>query len=130
MVNIRAGTLLKQRYTELGYVLSNEELEQAYRSFCTIADQKKDIFDEDLIAIVEDRESSADDFYHLENIQVFSGTNLRPTATVEFACGMNGSLTPRPETVRSMRRTKRLRRITGVIGKLTEYSIKSVTFGS
>jgi 2-isopropylmalate synthase len=75
---------LKQRYAELGYELSDQELEQAYQTFCTIADQKKDIFDEDLIAIVEDRESSADEFYHLENLQIFSGTNLRPTATIEL----------------------------------------------
>ena len=120
---------LKQRYTELGYPLSNEELEQAYRSFCTIADQKKDIFDEDLIAIVEDRESAADDFYSLENIQVVSGTNLRPTATVELRLRDERFVDSATGDGPVDAAYRAIERITGVIGKLTEYSIKSVTFG-
>ena len=120
---------LKQRYTELGYTLTNEELEQAYRSFCTIADQKKDIFDEDLIAIVEDRESAADDFYSLENIQVLSGTNLRPTATVELRLRDERFVDSATGDGPVDAAYKAIERITGVIGKLTEYSIKSVTFG-
>jgi len=120
---------LKQRYTELGYTLTNEELEHAYQSFCTIADQKKDIFDEDLIAIVEDRESAADDFYHLENIQVLSGTNLRPTATVELRLRDERFVDSATGDGPVDAAYKAIERITGVIGKLTEYSIKSVTFG-
>ena len=120
---------LKQRYAELGYVLSDQELERAYQTFCTIADQKKDVFDEDLVAIVEDRESSADDFYHLENIQVFSGTNLRPTATVELRGRDERFVDSATGDGPVDAAYKAIERITGKIGKLTEYSIKSVTFG-
>ena len=120
---------LKQRYGELGYNLSSEELEQAYRTFCTIADQKKDIFDEDLIAIVEDRESAAEGLYHLENIQVLSGTNLRPTATVELRLRDDRFVDSATGDGPVDAAYKAIERITGVIGKLTEYSIKSVTFG-
>jgi 2-isopropylmalate synthase len=120
---------LKQRYTELGYTLSNEELEQAYQTFCTIADQKKDIFNEDLVAIIEDRESSAVDFYHLENLQVFSGTNLRPTATVELRLRDERFVDSATGDGPVDAAYKAIERITGLIGKLTEYSIKSVTFG-
>jgi 2-isopropylmalate synthase len=120
---------LKQRYAELGYQLSNEELEHAYQSFCTIADQKKDIFDEDLIAIVEDRESAAEDFYHLENLQVLSGTNLRPTATVELQLHDERFVDSATGDGPVDAAYKAIERITGVTGKLTEYSIKSVTFG-
>jgi 2-isopropylmalate synthase len=120
---------LKQRYAELGYELSDKDLEQAYQTFCTIADQKKDIFDEDLVAIVEDRETSADDFYHLENIQVFSGTNLRPTATVELRLRNDRFVDSATGDGPVDAAYKAIERITGEIGKLTEYSIKSVTFG-
>jgi len=120
---------LKQRYVELGYNLSDLELEQAYQTFCTIADQKKDIFDEDLVAIVEDRETSADDFYHLENIQVFSGTNLRPTATVELRLRDERFVDSATGDGPVDAAYKAIERITGEVGKLTEYSIKSVTFG-
>jgi len=43
---------LKARYTELGYELDQEEMERAYLLFKLLADQKKDIVDEDLLAIL------------------------------------------------------------------------------
>jgi 2-isopropylmalate synthase len=43
---------LAQRYRELGYDLGFEELERAYKLFKLLADQKKTVLDEDLIAIL------------------------------------------------------------------------------
>ena len=43
---------LAQHYATLGYELSDEDLDRAYRLFKLLADQKKDILDEDLIAIL------------------------------------------------------------------------------
>ena len=43
---------LALRYEELGYSLQPSELEAAYRRFCTLADRKKRIYDQDLIALV------------------------------------------------------------------------------
>jgi len=75
---------LKQRYTELGYNLTSEELERAYSVFSKIADEKKQIFDDDLVAILQDEMSSIDETYKLETFQVTSGLNLIPTATVSL----------------------------------------------
>ena len=120
---------LKQRYAEMGYDLTNEDLEEVYRTFCAVADQKKDILDEDLIAILEDRGLSAEELYQLENIQVFSGTNLRPTATVEIRCQDKRLVDSATGDGPVDAAYKAIERITGTTGKLTEYSIKSVTFG-
>ena len=120
---------LKQRYGELGYDLSTEELEQAYKTFCSVADQKKDILDDDLVAILEDRESSAEDSYQLENIQAFSGTNLLPTATVELRFREKRYVDSATGDGPVDAAYKAIERITGVSGKLTEYTIKSVTSG-
>jgi len=43
---------LALRYQELGYALQPSELEAAYRRFCALADRKKRIYDQDLIALV------------------------------------------------------------------------------
>lgn len=43
---------LKARFLELGYELGQEAMERAYMLFKILADQKKDILDEDLLAIV------------------------------------------------------------------------------
>jgi len=43
---------LRVRFQELGYELDQDEMERAYRIFKLLADQKKDILDEDLLAII------------------------------------------------------------------------------
>jgi 2-isopropylmalate synthase len=43
---------LALRYQELGYALQPAELEAAYRRFCSLADRKKRIYDQDLISLV------------------------------------------------------------------------------
>jgi len=120
---------LKKRYSELGYELSAEELEKAYGSFCAIADQKKEIFDEDLIAILEDEVATVEGVYHLENIHVSSGNTVQPTATIKLRRGNETFLDSATGDGPVDATYKAIKRITGVMGKLTEYSIKSVSFG-
>jgi 2-isopropylmalate synthase len=43
---------LARRYTELGFVLSGAELDLVYQAFTTLADRKKSIYDQDLIALL------------------------------------------------------------------------------
>jgi 2-isopropylmalate synthase len=120
---------LKKRYSELGYDLSAEELEKAYETFCAIADQKKEIFDEDLIAILEDEVANVEGVYHLENIHVSSGNTVQPTATIKLRRGNETFLDSATGDGPVDATYKAIKRITGVLGKLTEYSIKSVSFG-
>ncbi len=120
---------LKQRYADLGYKLSDEELQSAYKLFCEIADQKKEIFDEDLETILESGVSSTEEVYHLVNLQITSGTNLRPTATIELMQGEQLTIDSATGDGPVDAAYKAVERITGVQGKLTEYSIKSVHSG-
>ncbi len=120
---------LKQRYTELGYQLSAEELERAYIVFSKIADEKKQIFDDDLIAILQDELSSIDETYKLETFQVTSGLNLIPTATVGLKKGselFQDSATGDGPVDAAYRA---IERITGISVELLDYSIKSVAWG-
>jgi 2-isopropylmalate synthase len=120
---------LKQRYAELGYDLPPEELDRAYRMFCAIADQKKEIFDDDLVAILEERVAEIDEFYQLESLQVSSGTNVRPTATIELKMGDQHFVDSATGDGPVDAAYKAIERISGVTGTLTEYLIKSVGFG-
>jgi len=121
---------LKQRYSELGYTLTAEELDRVYRAFCQIADQKKEIFDEDLTAILDDHDENFGDTYHLESIHVSSGTNINPTATIELSVAggrkmIDSATGDGPVDAAYMA----IERLTGVQGTLTEYSLKSVSLG-
>jgi len=120
---------LKKRYAELGYDLSAEELERAYTEFCAIADRKKEVFDEELIALLDEGTRNSERDYHLVGLHVSTGTSVRPTATVELRRGeetlVDSATGDGP--VDAMYRA--IERLTGVVGRLTEYSLKSVSSG-
>jgi 2-isopropylmalate synthase len=75
---------LRDRIEKLGYALSHQELDQAYQRFLAVADKKREVFDEDLIAILHDEVHPAPEKYHLEYLQIYSGTSAIPTATVRL----------------------------------------------
>ncbi len=72
------------RLKELGYDLSKEDIEKAFIRFKSLADQKKEIFDEDLDAIVADEIIRVPERFRLRQMNVASGSFAAPTATVEL----------------------------------------------
>ena len=120
---------LKQRYAELGYQLSDAELQSAYQLFCAIADKKKEIFDDDLEAILETGTQTTEEEYQLVNLQITSGTNLRPTATVELRRNTETFVDSATGDGPVDASCRAIERMTGLNGKLTEYSIKAVHSG-
>jgi 2-isopropylmalate synthase len=76
---------LKSRLVELGYSLSEKELQVVYDKFVGLADKKKEVFDEDLRILMGDHaHETEDEFYELDYIHVMMGTNSIPTATVRI----------------------------------------------
>ncbi len=120
---------LKKRYEDLGYSLEPEELERAYREFCALADRKKEVFDEELEAILEDRATSTGEDYRLETLHVSTGTSVRPTATVELRQGEDRAVDSATGDGPVDAAYRAIERITGIAGKLTEYTLKSVSLG-
>ena len=74
---------LNERLTELGYHLTEEQLDKAFTRFKEIADKKKRVEDRDLESIVRDEQRVQEtvSYYELENLQIACGTGL-PTASV------------------------------------------------
>jgi 2-isopropylmalate synthase len=65
---------LGARYRELGYELTFEALDRAYQLFKMLADQKKTVLDEDLIAILHHGTmEDAPHLYHLKELEVTCG---------------------------------------------------------
>jgi len=120
---------VKHRLEELGYELDRNELDRIYVSFKELADKKKEVFDEDLETIVQGEISTIPEVFHLKYIHVTSGSQTVPTATVRLekkeevfedaACG-DGPVDAAYRTID---------RITGVKGKLLDYSLRAVTSG-
>jgi len=121
---------LKQRYEALGYKLDAEKLQKAYGLFTQLADVKKEVYDEDLIAIaVDEIDKDVTESYTFKRLQVSSGTKMIPMATVRLAFGderLTDSATGDGPVDAACRA---IERITGVTGVLLDYGLKSVTKG-
>ena len=74
----------RERIKALGYELSEAHLNQAFQRFKEVADKKKQVFDEDLEAIIADEILRIPDLYKLINLNVVSGTAVVPAATVQI----------------------------------------------
>jgi len=83
---------LRSRLAELGHVLDDEELKRAFIRFKDLADKKREVSDRDLESIVADESRMDSERYHLQHLQISSGTNLRPTATVRMTLPDGGAL--------------------------------------
>jgi 2-isopropylmalate synthase len=75
---------LSSRLRELGYHVSEEELNRIYTRFIEIADLKKEVYDEDLRTLMGDEFHVETAFYSMEYLHVQSGSHAIPTATVEI----------------------------------------------
>ncbi|HXH28886.1 MAG TPA: 2-isopropylmalate synthase, partial [Candidatus Polarisedimenticolia bacterium] len=73
---------LGRKLADLGYALSRPDLDKAYARFIDIADQKKEVFDEDLIAIVHEGMRDIPDTYRLKSLNASAGTQRPSSATV------------------------------------------------
>lgn len=121
---------LKQKYQELGFDLSAAELEKAYTLIKKVADKKKEVFDEDLIVTVRDALRISPPVYKLKYIQSTGGNQIVATATIllekEGTTLQDSATGDGPvEAVLNA-----VNRITGVEGKLVEYTVRSVTGGA
>jgi 2-isopropylmalate synthase len=121
---------LRDRFQKLGYPLSEDELNQAYQRFLTVADKKQEVFDEDLIAILHDEIHDVPEVYQLDYLQIYSGTSAIPTATVRVR--VNGAVHSGAAVgdgpVDAV--CKAISQVTGASARLERYEIRAVTSGT
>ena len=65
---------LERRYHELGYELDEGTLDNLYQEFTALADKKREILDEDLLALLHGRFHDAPEAYRLAGLVVTCGT--------------------------------------------------------
>ena len=69
---------------EMGYKLQSNQLEDAFVRFKALADRKKDIYDEDIEALVDQEIAHAHDRIHLVSMTVVAGTRGPQRATMKL----------------------------------------------
>ncbi|MBN2468951.1 MAG: 2-isopropylmalate synthase, partial [Deltaproteobacteria bacterium] len=120
----------RDRLKQLGVELSEQELTIVFKRFKDLADKKKEVFTEDLQAILADEILQVPEQYKLINMNVVSGTVAIPTATVELEINGkrfkdvgfgDGPVDAAFKTIAKMIGTK---------SKLLQYSVNSITGGT
>ena len=123
----RAG--LKNRLEQMGYTLSDEHFQLLFKAVKKLADKKKEVFNEDLEALIADEILRVPHRWKLDYLNIVSGTVTVPTATVKvydgerimqgFGSG-NGPVDAIYNTIREM---------TGMDVKLLRFTIAAITGG-
>lgn len=127
----RSGShMVKNRLITLGYNESELDIDVFYKRFVALADKKGTVYDDDLIALMETKDSGdLEDAFILEFLNVSSGKGIIPTATVkikkdkkiyqEAACG-DGAVDAA---------TNAIDRVSGYKIKVEEFHLDAVTQG-
>ncbi len=121
---------LRHRLEELGFALPDQEFERVHEQFLALADKKKEVYDEDLEALVGESERTLHEVYHLEKVQVTSGEPGIPTATVELVDADGNHLIDSSHGTGPVDAVyKAINRMIDVENDLTEFRVEAVTRG-
>lgn len=118
-----------ERLKSLGFHLSKGALDKAFARFKQLADKKKNIFDDDLMAIVEEEIRIIKPLWQLVSFQVDSGTQIIPKATVRLKCRSKSFAESSSGDGPVDACFKAVDKITGVKGELLDYRLEAVTRG-
>jgi 2-isopropylmalate synthase len=121
----------REKLVDLGYEqLTDEQVNDAFAKFKDLADKKKDVSDDDIRALVEEKLVRTPEVFVLDAIQLTYGNQSTPTATVrlhrndgeviEEAAVGNGSVDSIYNAIDKATKEQ---------VELEDYSIKSVTHG-
>lgn len=120
---------INRRLVQLGFKLSEKEIDKIFEKFKDIGDKKKFVYDDDLSALVNDQIAIVKETYTLEYFNISTGSNMIPTATVRLKKGneiLSDAGTGDGAVDAAM---KTIDRLTGQHGHLVEYNVRAVTQG-
>lgn len=120
----------RTRLVELGYQLNDEKINSTFERFKRLADQKKEIYDEDIETLVSEEFVMVPEVYTLVDMKVSSGMNEKPEAVVRLKIGE--AIVERTENgdgpVDAVYRA--VRSLTETGSRLLRYEVKSITGGT
>ena len=120
----------RTRLQELGFELTETELNNAFLRFKDFADKSKEVTDWDLEAIVNEEIRMAPELFRLELVQVSCGDRSRPTATVTVRTPDGQELTDAAIGTGPVDAVyKAINRVVNIPNDLIEFSVKSVQIG-
>ncbi|MFB3891686.1 MAG: 2-isopropylmalate synthase [Phycisphaerae bacterium] len=119
-----------QRIEALGYSLGEQQIDRAFEKFKALADKKKEVFDQDIEALIDEEMEQVAELWRLAGVQTVAGSNATPTATVtlvkEGRSVTDAAIGDGPVDAVY----EAIQRITGLQLRLTDYSLRAITSGA
>ncbi len=72
----------RKKLEELGYDIGDNALNDAFVRFKALADKKKEVFDDDIVALVDDQIAAADQHVKFVSLEVRCGSEIKPRASL------------------------------------------------
>lgn len=120
----------EEKLKSLGYHLNRAELDKAFERFKELADKKKEVFDEDIEAIVADEVYVTPSKYELDYMNVVTSLEGIPTATIRLRAG-DRQITEAGIGVGSVDAVyKTIDKMVDARYRLVDFVVKSVTGGT
>jgi len=121
---------LADRIKELGYTVDDAAVQRVYDQFKALADKKKDVYDEDIEALLDQELEHGRQLWELVRFQVTSGTDAIATATVVVRDSAGVEATDAATGDGPLDAIfSAIQRITGVEATLEDYTSRAVTGG-
>jgi len=120
----------KKKLEALGFSdISEEELNELFMKFKKLADKKKEIYDEDIIALMNDTLDKTPKTYELISLQLSDCSEGMPSAAakIKFEDKIYVDAAIGEGTIDAV--FKVIDRISGISGKLMDYKVEAVTEG-
>lgn len=120
----------RDRVEELGFSLNEEEIQAAFDEFIQLADKKKEVYNADIIALVDKQMVAGPELWKLISFHTSAGSSAIPTATIELQfedqpilCDAATGDGPIDAVFRA------LERIMELTVRLEEFSVRSISEG-
>jgi 2-isopropylmalate synthase len=120
------------RLKHLGFKMSDAEVLALFAKFKEVGDKKKFVYDEDLVALVEGHITEVPETFTLDYLNVTSGNQTVPTATVRLRrAGKSGEVLQDAGVGDGPvdAALKAIDRLTKTRGRLIDYSLRAVSQG-
>ena len=119
----------KERLEELGFELSDEDLNKAFERFKMLADKKKEIYDDDLRMLIANEITNIPQTYELVGLQIADCSGGVPSAAVKIRHEGEELLDAGIGDGTMDAIFKTIDRISGHKGQLMDYRVEAVTQG-
>ncbi len=118
-----------EHLNKMGFNLNLSQVNKAFTAFKDLTDKKKEVYDDDIIALIEEEVTEIPEVWRLVSMQTTSGTNITPLAIIELK---------KKDKIFKAKGTgdgpvdacyKTIDKITRAHAELSDYSIRAVTKG-